>query len=164
MSPTRSASPDRAVRTYQSGARRSTTVEVCRFSSADFDYFIAKPSRNTSREHDGCTTSPPLPDGRIMSTSASGTVLDENGTGISGLRVYLEDVSRLRVISLGRGATDSNGRFSITPYAEDAASPGTPGKQARLLRLTVRVGQHVVKEAQQADSPQAALTFDTITV
>jgi len=99
-----------------------------------------------------------------MSTSATGTVLDENGHGISGLRVYLEDTSRLRVMSLGRGVTDTNGRFSIATYADDAASPGTPGKQARLLRLSVRVGQHVLKEAQQADSPQAMLTFDPITM
>ena len=97
-----------------------------------------------------------------MSTSASVTVLDENGHGLSGVGVYLDDISRLRVIQLGKDVTNTDGRVTFS-YAADAADPGSPGKQARLLRLRVQVGQHVLKEVQRADSPQA-LTFDPITL
>src|SRR5262245_58073893 len=96
-----------------------------------------------------------------MSTSASGRVVDENGAGISGLGVYLDDISQVRVVSLGKTATDHNGNFSLT-YADFAAS-NEPGKQVRQLRLRIQVGQHVIKQVEQPDSTQSTLAFATIT-
>lgn len=96
-----------------------------------------------------------------MSTSASGRVINENGAGISGLGVHLEDVSRVLVVSLAKAATNSTGQFSLT-YADDSPVSSEPGKQVRQLRLRVLVGQHVIKEVLQADSTQPALTFATI--
>ena len=73
-----------------------------------------------------------------MSNSANGRVIDENGTGIAGLAVQLDDVSQVLVVTLAKGATNSSGNFSLT-YA-DALSSNEPGKQVRELRLRVLVG------------------------
>ena len=96
-----------------------------------------------------------------MSTSANGRVIDENGTGLSGLDVHLEDVSRVRVVSLAKATTNSAGQFSLT-YADDFTVSNEPGKQIRQLRLCILVGQHVIKEVVQPDSMQPTLTFATI--
>ena len=77
-----------------------------------------------------------------MSTSASGTVHDEKGNGISGLRVYLEDVSQLRVLS--REGRDRRQRTILDRHlrrrpriarhagqAGAAAAPDRPRRAAR---------------------------------
>jgi phosphatidylserine/phosphatidylglycerophosphate/cardiolipin synthase-like enzyme len=87
-----------------------------------------------------------------MSTSASGTVLDETGKGISGLSVLLEDVSRQFDIKLATATTDTGGNFSLS-YAEDIATSTDPGKQSRQLRLRIKLGQRVLKEIAQNDEP-----------
>ena len=95
-----------------------------------------------------------------MSNSANGRVIDENGTGIAGLAVQLDDVSQVLVVTLAKGATNSSGNFSLT-YA-DALSSNEPGKQVRELRLRVLVGLHPIKEVLRADTTQPTITFDTI--
>lgn len=96
-----------------------------------------------------------------MTTSASGSVVDENGAGLPGLGVFLEDVSRVLVVSLAKTTTNNAGQFSLT-YADDLTVSNEPGKQVRQLRLRIQVGQHVLKEMVQADSTQSTLTFPTI--
>src|SRR4029077_16027847 len=95
-----------------------------------------------------------------MSNSANGRVIDENGAGIAGLAVQLDDVSQVLIVPLARGATNSSGNFSLT-YA-DGLSSNEPGKQVRQLRLRVLVGLHPIKEVLCADTTQPTITFDTI--
>ena len=96
-----------------------------------------------------------------MSTSAAGAVVDENNNGIAGLGVYLEDISRVLVVSLGKTTTDSAGKFSLT-YADDLPPSNEPGRQIRKLRLRLQVGQHVIKQVEKPDTTQSPLTFDEI--
>ncbi|MFY9572917.1 MAG: phospholipase D-like domain-containing protein, partial [Blastocatellia bacterium] len=95
-----------------------------------------------------------------MSTSATGRVIDENGAGIAGLGVRLEDISQLLVVSLAKGATNNTGNFSLT-YA-DSVSGNQPGKQLRTLRLRVLVGEHPIREVVQSDTLDSTLAFATI--
>jgi phosphatidylserine/phosphatidylglycerophosphate/cardiolipin synthase-like enzyme len=97
-----------------------------------------------------------------MSTSASGKVVDQTGEGLSGLRVTLDDVSRVREISLGEADTPL-GQFTLGPYPDDGTVTSEPGKQARTLRLRILVGQHILKEILHDDAPQP-IAFGTITV
>src|SRR5262245_10664398 len=97
-----------------------------------------------------------------MSTSASGKVVDETGEGLSALDITLDDISRVREISLARASTVA-GQFSLGPYPDDAPAANEPGKQVRQLRLRVLVGMHILKEIPVADTPQP-LVFGTITV
>jgi phosphatidylserine/phosphatidylglycerophosphate/cardiolipin synthase-like enzyme len=95
-----------------------------------------------------------------MSSSASGRVINENGAGIAGLGVHLEDISQVLVVSLAKGTTNSSGNFSLT-YPENLSS-NEPGKQVRQLRLRILVGLHPIKEVVRADTTQPAITFETI--
>jgi phosphatidylserine/phosphatidylglycerophosphate/cardiolipin synthase-like enzyme len=95
-----------------------------------------------------------------MSNSAHGKVIDENGDGIEGLGVHLEDISQVLVVTLARGTTNGAGNFSLT--YPDALSSNEPGRQVRQLRLRILVGQHPIKEIVQADTTQPTLTFETI--
>src|SRR5262252_2961370 len=97
-----------------------------------------------------------------MSASAIGNVVDEAGQGLSALDITLDDISRVREVSLARASTVT-GQFSLGPYPADAPAANEPGKQARQLRLRVLVGQHILKEIVVADTPQP-LAFGTITV
>lgn len=97
-----------------------------------------------------------------MSTSGNGTVRDEQGEALSGLGVTLDDISRLREVSLAT-ATTVAGAFALGPYAEDDVASNEPGRQARQLRLRVLVGQHVLTEIIREDSAQP-LNFGTISV
>lgn len=65
-----------------------------------------------------------------MSTCAGGSVVDENGAPLSGLDVYLDDASRVLVVSLAKTTTDNAGQFSLT-YADDLTVSNEPGKQVR---------------------------------
>jgi phosphatidylserine/phosphatidylglycerophosphate/cardiolipin synthase-like enzyme len=94
-----------------------------------------------------------------MSTSANGRVIDENGNGIKGVGVHLEDISQVLVVSLKTGETDANGNFSLT-YADHLPSNG-PGQQVRQLRLRYTVGLHPIKEVVRADTTPSPLTFET---
>jgi phosphatidylserine/phosphatidylglycerophosphate/cardiolipin synthase-like enzyme len=96
-----------------------------------------------------------------MSTSASGSVVDETGAGISGLSIELEDISRILLVPLAKGVTNSAGQFSLS-YAGDLPVSSQPGQQARQLRLRILQGQHVLKEVVQDDTAQSALTFAAI--
>ncbi len=97
-----------------------------------------------------------------MSRSATGSVLDPQGAGLSGLRVILHDVSRQYDMLLKETLTDSTGEFSLN-YADDSPEPEKPGEQIRRLRLRIRLGQLVVKEVNRDDDPsQDTLTFDPI--
>src|SRR5258706_11174596 len=95
-----------------------------------------------------------------MSSSANGRVIDENGAGLAGLGVHLEDISQVLVVSLAKGTTNSSGNFSLT-YPENLSS-NEPGKQVRQLRLRILIGLHPIKEVVQADTTQPAITFETI--
>lgn len=98
-----------------------------------------------------------------MSTSATGTVSDENGQGIEGLGVVLDDVSQQFDIQLNKQkvTTASDGTFSLS-YA-DYLSTSEPGKQARQLRLRIMLGQHVLNETARADnSTHDRITFNPI--
>ena len=98
-----------------------------------------------------------------MSTSATGTVSDENGQGIEGLGAVLDDVSQMVDIRLNKQkvTTASDGTFSLS-YADYLAT-SEPGKQARQLRLRIMLGQHILKEIARADdSTQDHITFDPI--
>jgi phosphatidylserine/phosphatidylglycerophosphate/cardiolipin synthase-like enzyme len=100
-----------------------------------------------------------------MSTSASGTVVDENHLGIEGLGVVLDDVSQQFDIRLNKQKikikTASDGTFSLT-YA-DFLPTSEPGKQSRQLRLRIMLGQHILKEvARIDDATHDHLTFDPI--
>lgn len=97
-----------------------------------------------------------------MSTSATGTVRDEQGEGLSGLGVTLDDVSRLREIPLAT-ATTAAGVFQLGPYPDDQPVANEPGRQPRQLRLRVLVGQHVLAEIVREDTA-ALLSFATISV
>lgn len=95
-----------------------------------------------------------------MSNSANGKVIDENGAGMVGLGVELDDISQVQVVSLAKGTTTTDGSFSLT-YADYQSSDG-PGMQPRQLRLRILVGLHPITEIIRADSTQTTLTFDTI--
>src|SRR5262245_39485482 len=98
-----------------------------------------------------------------MSTSASGTVLDldENGGGVEGLDVVLDDVSQLHPVTLAKNKTKSDGTFELT-YA-DYVVTSEPGRQVRQLRLQMLLGQHVLNEVTQSDvSTENHLTFEPI--
>ena len=96
-----------------------------------------------------------------MSTSASGRVVDQAGAGIPNLNVCLDDISRVNEVSLKKAATDPAGNFTLAPYADDVTVSNEPGRQVRQLRLRIKVGEHVVKEIQRADTP-APIVFDPI--
>jgi hypothetical protein len=96
-----------------------------------------------------------------MSTSATGKVVDENNAGIPGLNVELEDTSRVLVVSLAKGTTNSTGDFTLN-YSPDLPATSLPGGQVRQVRLRIMVGRHVIKEFVQADSDPATLAFGTI--
>jgi phosphatidylserine/phosphatidylglycerophosphate/cardiolipin synthase-like enzyme len=95
-----------------------------------------------------------------MSNSANGKVIDENGAGVVGLGVQLDDMSQVLLVTLATGTTATDGSFSLT-YADYQSSDG-PGMQPRQLRLRILVGLHPIAEVIRADSPQTTLTFDTI--
>jgi phosphatidylserine/phosphatidylglycerophosphate/cardiolipin synthase-like enzyme len=98
-----------------------------------------------------------------MSTSASGTVSDENGRGIEGLGVVLDDVSQQFDIRLNKQkvTTASDGTFSLS-YADYLAT-SEPGKQPRQLHLRIMLGQHILHETTRTDdSTHDHLTFDPI--
>jgi len=98
-----------------------------------------------------------------MSTSANGSVVDESGQGLAGLRVSLEDTSRVLVVALGHTDTDGTGHFSLT-YRGDLPESDRPGEQPRQLRLRIQLGQHVLKEVSQVDASSPALAFGQIVV
>jgi phosphatidylserine/phosphatidylglycerophosphate/cardiolipin synthase-like enzyme len=100
-----------------------------------------------------------------MSTSASGTVSDETGSGIAALGVVLDDVSQQFDIRLNKQKviTGSDGTFSLS-YADYLAT-SEPGKQPRQLRLRIMLGQHVLNEVTRADdSTHDHVTFDPISL
>src|ERR1700687_2536588 len=101
-----------------------------------------------------------------MSTSAVGSVVDESGAGLKGLRVLLENASSLRahdVLQKQKGVfTDGDGKFSLT-YPGDFAHGDVPGQQIRQLRLRILLGQHTLKEILRPDiATQDQLSFDPI--
>src|SRR6516225_8757511 len=97
-----------------------------------------------------------------MSSSATGSVIDESGKGIAGLKILLEDVSRQFDVKLKDGLTGSDGSFALS-YAEDLPSSSDPGKHIRQLRLRVMLGQHMLSEILRSDVPaQQQLAFDPI--
>ena len=100
-----------------------------------------------------------------MTTSATGSVVDEASHGISGLRVVLEDVSQQFDVKLASDTTlDPSGSFTLS-YAEGSVVSPEPGKQIRQMRLRVMVGQHIVKEIVQADlTTQPQLAYGPITL
>ena len=86
-----------------------------------------------------------------MSKSAVGFVVNvENGEGLAGLNIDIEDVSQLhdnQVLNTP-AVTDSSGQFNVSykPYAFNTSKPGA---QARQLKLTIRIGRQVLKESFQ---------------
>jgi phosphatidylserine/phosphatidylglycerophosphate/cardiolipin synthase-like enzyme len=101
-----------------------------------------------------------------MSTSASGSVVDETGRGIEGLGVVLDDVSQqfdIRLNNKQKIKTAADGTFSLS-YADYLAT-SEPGKQARQLRLRIMLGQHILNEVARADdATHDHLTFTPITL
>src|SRR5216684_93705 len=87
-----------------------------------------------------------------MSKSGVGTIVDqENGSALADLNVDIEDVSQLhdkRLLNSNPTVTDASGNFNLS-YAAYAFNSTRPGAQARQLRLTIRVGRHVIKELFQ---------------
>jgi phosphatidylserine/phosphatidylglycerophosphate/cardiolipin synthase-like enzyme len=97
-----------------------------------------------------------------MSSSATGSVIDETGKGIADLKILLEDVSRQFDVKLKDGLTNSDGSFALS-YVEDLPTSSDPGNQVRQLRLRVMLGQHVLNEILRSDVPaQQQLAFDPI--
>jgi phosphatidylserine/phosphatidylglycerophosphate/cardiolipin synthase-like enzyme len=90
-----------------------------------------------------------------MSKSATGRVIDkEHGEPIQGLGAFLEDASQVHDFRfLNKPVfTDKFGKFSFD-YAEYQADPGTPGRQVRSLRLTIRLGQLILMEVDHDEDP-----------
>jgi phosphatidylserine/phosphatidylglycerophosphate/cardiolipin synthase-like enzyme len=103
-----------------------------------------------------------------VSKSATGTVVDqENGHGLPGLNVDIEDVSQLhdkRLLNKDPAVTDASGNFNLS-YASYAFNTTRPGAQARQLRLTIRVGRHVIKEVFQNEGAFGdTVEFDKIVI
>jgi phosphatidylserine/phosphatidylglycerophosphate/cardiolipin synthase-like enzyme len=98
-----------------------------------------------------------------MSTTATGSVINESGNGISGLDVLIEDTSRLLPVLLNQTATNGSGQFSLS-YLADLDLSSDPGKQPRQLRLRIQLGQHILKEIPHFDTPGGTLDFGNIQV
>ena len=100
-----------------------------------------------------------------MSTSATGSVVDEKGKGIEGLNVDIEDVSQLhdgQILNQDPVVTDALGNFTLR-YAPYAFDPHEPGAQPRKLRLTIRLGRLVLKEVLQNEGDLSdTIAFDKI--
>jgi phosphatidylserine/phosphatidylglycerophosphate/cardiolipin synthase-like enzyme len=97
-----------------------------------------------------------------MTTDATGSVVDETGTGLTDLVVVLFDASSLSDrAELNRTKTGGTGKFALH-YAIDSFFGDEPGKQARQLRLRVMLGQHVLAEVVKTDLTQDTITFDPI--
>jgi hypothetical protein len=69
-----------------------------------------------------------------MTTSATGSVVDEHDVGLTDLAVVLRDISQQFDVKLKRNVTDTEGAFSLT-YADHLCVPDELGKQLRRLRL-----------------------------
>ena len=87
-----------------------------------------------------------------MTTSATGSVVDEHDVGLKDLAVVLHDISQQFDVKLKDTVTDGDGAFSLT-YADHLLVPDEPGKQLRRLRLRILLGQHVLHEVVQDDLP-----------
>ena len=99
-----------------------------------------------------------------MSTSATGRVVDETGTGLGKLGVIIEDISRQFDVNLKDTVTEDSGSFSLS-YAADLVTSASAGQQIRTLRLRIKVGQHILKEIVQVDQPATdTLAFPSITI
>ena len=72
-----------------------------------------------------------------MSTSATGRLVDQGGTPLTGLRVLVRDISALFSSDLAHADTGSDGRFSI-PFEADA----TPELGTRKLSIAVFTLSH----------------------
>ena len=98
-----------------------------------------------------------------MTTDATGSIVDETGSGLKDLVVVLFDASSLSDrAELNRTKTDGAGKFALH-YAIDSFFGDEPGKQARQLRLRVMLGLHVLAEVVKTDLPkQDTITFDPI--
>lgn len=86
-----------------------------------------------------------------MSKSAVGSVVDlENGSGLAGLNIDIEDVSQVHDNQFLNDplVTDSSGQFNVS-YKAYAYNTAKPGAQARQLKLTIRIGRQVLKEIFQ---------------
>jgi phosphatidylserine/phosphatidylglycerophosphate/cardiolipin synthase-like enzyme len=104
-----------------------------------------------------------------MSKFATGTVVDqENGHGLPFLNVDIEDVSQAhdkQLLNKDPAVTENpSGNFKLS-YASYAFNTTRPGAQARQLRLTIRVGRHVIKEVFQNEGAFGdTVEFDKIVI
>jgi phosphatidylserine/phosphatidylglycerophosphate/cardiolipin synthase-like enzyme len=98
-----------------------------------------------------------------MTTNATGSVVDENGRGLMGLVVVIENASSLNDHEeLDRTTTDGSGNFKLH-YVNDFATGDEPGQPVRQLRLRVMLGQHTLTQLLKTDLPkQDLITFDPI--
>lgn len=101
-----------------------------------------------------------------MSKFATGSVVgQETGLGIAGLNIDIEDMSRLhdgQILNKDPFVTDASGNFNLE-YAPYAFNTTRPGAQARELRLTIRLGRHVLKEIFQNEGAFGdTIDFDKI--
>ncbi len=97
-----------------------------------------------------------------MSNSATGTIQDESGQGVSGVTIILDDLSVLFDRNLASAAVGATGGFNLSYDDDNFADP--EHKTGRLLRLRIRIGRHVIKEIQQRDVFVDSLSLGTIKV
>ena len=97
-----------------------------------------------------------------MSTSVSGTVLDEHGSGIPGLSVIVRDTSALITRPLGSSTTGGSGLFSVS-IGTDPHNEQYGGRQ---LEVSVHTGtvQRVVHTQMVADASGATTDLGQITL
>ena len=69
-----------------------------------------------------------------MTTSATGSVVDEHDAGLKDLAVVLRDISQQFDVKFKDNVTDGDGAFFLT-YADHLYVPDELGKQLRRLRL-----------------------------
>lgn len=97
-----------------------------------------------------------------MSKSATGTIQDESGQGVSGVTIILDDLSVLFDQNLASAAAGATGGFNLSYDDDNFADP--EHKTGRLLRLRIRIGRHVIKEIRQRDVFVDSLSLGTIKV
>ena len=102
-----------------------------------------------------------------MSTSATGTIQDETGNGVSGVTVALDDVSNVFDQNLGSYEipVTKPGLFTFN-YSADSLAANVPagGTPMRSVRLRILIGRHILKEIIRIDAEDATLAFGTIKV
>jgi phosphatidylserine/phosphatidylglycerophosphate/cardiolipin synthase-like enzyme len=84
-----------------------------------------------------------------MSTSAQGRVIDENGTGVAGLRVLVIDASHLDIGDLGFADTGAAGDFVVSYDADPHTDLGT-----RQMRIVVFSSMH--RQLSSTEVPDVA--------